>query len=148
MGPLSNIIPGPHKYEIEVIIIRSTSNTHVIEKTDKLDYFYTLLGVKYQISRENLFRVTPGLLNQAWDKLRGVAARYLIIFWENDPVPINESPAKVSPAVLETVKNSRALGKAIRELFKSDILGGRGLIFFVIVFVVLTVLVLKLRGMI
>lgn len=136
----------PNHYMIEVLIIGETANFHRTIKTKKLDLFFNHFDTRYHISRENLFHKKPGLFRKAWDLFKGVKARYLIVYWEGQEIPLNTSPATVSPKILETVRTSRALGKAIKELFKTDLLSGRGIIFVIIAFLAVAVFILRMQG--
>jgi len=132
---------------ITVIIISPEGNYHTDFKREGLNFKVDFNGLTYYVRREGLYPYTPGLKKRIWDRVRG-DKRYMIIFGHGLGKHLERQSFPVTPATVHKIRKSRVLKKALGELFKTDFLGGRGMLFLIIAFVAIAVYLLKLQGVI
>lgn len=138
----------PKPYLIEIVVIGQGLNHHKKLRGSSLDFEYKRGEDEtiYKVSAGRVYRKNPGLLDQVVWRLKGISAEYMALFWQGEPEPVYMERSAVNPEVLARVRTSRALGKALKEMFKSSILDNRGLIFFIIAFSVLAIVILRSMG--
>lgn len=147
MNPLKNLLTGRNKIDVEVVIKSSNANYYIQKKgLEKSDFQETYNHFTYNVRQEGFYKKPRSPLRLVLDLFRGVKASYLILFWENEADFIEIPDVTVAPLILERVRTSRILGKALKELFKDSLLGGRGIIFIVIIFVAVAIFVLRTMG--
>lgn len=132
---------------ITVIVISKNGNYHRKIQTENLEFYYKFNGVKYQVRREGLYRIIPAPWVRFWDWVIA-RNRYLIVFGENEPKHLERQTFHISPSLIRKIRKSRVLRKAITELFKNDLLGGRGLLYLILVFLAIAVYILRIQGVI
>lgn len=135
----------PKTYIITVIVIGEEANYHRKIETTKREFFYNFMGDKYRVRSEGLYRVPPSPLDRVRDRLVN-RERYLIVFGQGTPEHIKRQSFHVSPQSMHKIRSAQVLRKAINELFKTDLLAGRGMIFLIIVFLAVALYILKLQG--
>jgi len=146
MSFLRNFWINHDKYEVEIIIKSSNANYHKRVIMDKPDFKTTINRFEYNVRQEGFFKKPRNPVHHIIDLFRGIRGRYLIIFYEKEPDYVVTPDVTVGPLILERVRTSRILGNALKELFKESLLGGRGIIFIVIVFVAVAIFVLRTMG--
>lgn len=141
-----NLWVFPSKYDVEIIIKSENANYHKKMVGDKPDFKITINEFEYNVRQEGFYKRPRNPLHHIVDLFRGVKGRYLILFYEKEHDFIGTPDAAVGPLILERVRTSRILGNALKELFKESLLGGRGIIFIVIIFVAVAIFVLRTMG--
>lgn len=147
MSFLKYLWAGRNKIDVEIVIKSANANYHIQKKgVDKSDFKEEYNHFDYNVRQEGFYKKPRNPIMLLIDLFRGIKSRYLILFWENEPDFIEIPDVTVAPLILERVRTSRILGKALKELFKDSLLGGRGIIFIVIVFVAVAIFVLRTMG--
>lgn len=147
MSFLKNLWTGRNKIDVEIVIKSAKANYHIQRKgIEKPDFKEPYNNFDYNVRQEGFYKKPRNPLLLLFDLFRGVKARYIILFWEGEADFIEIPDAAVAPLILERVRTSRILGKALKELFKDSLLGGRGIIFIVIIFVAVAIFVLRTMG--
>ena len=135
-----------NKYDVEIIVKSTNANYHKREVMDKPDFKITINGFEYNVRQEGFYKKPRNLGHHLIDLFQGGRGRYLMLFYENESDYIITPDVTVGPLILERVRTSRILGNALKELFKESLLGGRGIIFIVIIFVAVAIFVLRTMG--
>jgi len=132
---------------IKVIIISPEGNYHTDFKRKGLNFKVDFNGLTYYVRREGLYKFTPGLKQRVRDYFFR-DSRYLIVFGHGHGAHLERQAFPVTPGTVHKIRKSRVLKKALGELFKTDLLGGRGMIFLIIAFIGIAVYLLKIQGVI
>lgn len=137
---------GRKKYDVEAVIRSDIANYHIRQVVENPNFKIDWGGTGYLVRQEGFFKMPRGALKHLKDFFRGVKARYLIMFWEGQAGHIVQPDPTVGPLILERVRTSRVLRKALAEMFRESLLGGKGIIFVVIVFVAVAIVILRTVG--
>lgn len=147
MSFLKNFWAGRNKIDVEIVIKSIKANYHIQRRgIIKSIFIEPYNNFEYNVRPEGFYKKPRNPLRLLFDLFRGVKASYLILFWEDEADFIEIPQVAVAPLILERVRTSRILGKALKELFKESLLGGRGIIFIVIIFVAVAIFVLRTMG--
>lgn len=130
------------RYLIERVVTHEGHYSHSETRAPVLNFMWG----EYEIQEADLYEVKPGLLDHVLWRLRGIAKKYLIIFWADNAEAIKPTPAIYQPALLSRVRTSRILSRALREIFSTSIMENKGIIFIVIAFGIIAVIWLRLQG--
>lgn len=134
------------KFIVETVIISMDKNLHTQARVNELNYIYDYGGNSYKIHEGALYRKKLGLIDQLLYKLRKIEAHYIGIYWEGEQDPAAMPKNIVNPQILARVRTSRALGRALKEMFKGSIMDNKGLIFIIVVFLAIALFILRAQG--
>jgi len=110
--------PTPPKYEFEVVVLKPGINPHIIYTDENMTHEHEGPGdITFKIKPENLFKVSPGILDRIRFRLNDIDSKFMIIFQENEDTPISYVTPKYSAKVLKTVSSSKALSSALKDEF-------------------------------
>lgn len=104
-------------YQFEIIFMKSGFNDHVFIRGDSLDFTHDHDSKKYTIKSDRLYRVKPSIAMRVYFKLVGISQGFLIVFQKGKKIPVSPADVKISSRVLNEVKESRALDKALKNEF-------------------------------
>ncbi len=122
----SKIVP---RHEIRIITMGEGLNSWEFVTNEALSFKH---GGK-TIEPDALYRVRPGLATRIRWKLAGISGGFITVFKKGETKAIKyEKPNRTAETLL-TVKESRALGQALKDEFRQA-LGGRTI--FIVIFVV------------
>lgn len=137
---------GPNPYLIEIVVISQGLNHHILIRASSLIFEYKFNGRVYEIEEGSVYLKKPNLVESLIWRFKGIRASYMVLFWEGERKPIEMDKNRVNPEVLARVRTSRALGKALKEMFKASLFDNRGLIFIIIVFTVIGLILARTMG--
>ena len=110
--------PGQPKYEFEVVILKPGVNVHTIYTDESMEHEHKGPDdIVFKIKAENLFKVSPGILDRIRFRLSDIDSKFMVIFQENEDTPISYETPKYSAKVLKTVSSSKALSSALKDEF-------------------------------
>lgn len=104
-------------YQFEIVFMRPGVNDHIFVRGDSLDFEHEHDSKKFNITSDRLYRVKPGIFTRFMFKLKGINQRFIVSFQKDKKTPISPQSVKVSSRILNEVKSSRALDKALRGEF-------------------------------
>jgi len=101
-------------YQFEIVFMKPGVNPHKFIRGSSLDFVYEHESNKYNITSDRLYRVKPGLFTRIMFILKGINQRFIVVFQKGKKTPIAPQKVEVSSRILNEVKESRALDKALR----------------------------------
>lgn len=105
--------PSIPKYEFEIVVLKPGVNIHSVHINETIDHEYE----SFKIKPENIFKVSPGILDRIRYRIEGIDSKFIVIFQENEDNPISYKTPKYSSKVLKTVSTSKALSSALKDEF-------------------------------
>ena len=151
-GPQATVAGAPvaqkeaGAFLVRVVVIREGNNIHLERRTDTLNFTAKLDNRFYTVSPGQIYQKNPGLIERVLMRFQALEKKYIILFWENQPNPIEIPKGSVNPQVLARVRTSRVLGRALSEMFRGNLMDNKGLIFILILFGVIGVIVARVMG--
>jgi len=133
---------------VEIVILGSDYNYHDPMRVDSLHFNYPLGGVDYHVTERALYKKEKTPIEQITDRFKRIRDRYLILFRGDDPYPIEWEDGEVHPTTLAKVRTSQALKKALKEMFRADLLQGRGIVVIFVIVTILTLVIARKMGVI
>lgn len=136
--------------EITATVICDGSNVQKVMLMPKIDFTTRIAGSEYHIEQGKMFNTEAHALNfleKIRRKWKHITDKYQIFFIEDNPDAILIEPNKglITPATLEIIERNTSLRSAISSLFQTHI-GGRKIIFFVIIAIVGVVVYFAITG--
>lgn len=104
-------------YQFELIFMRAGVNDHVFVRQSELSFKHEYNKKEYSITSDRLYRVKPPIFTRLSFKLKGIKQRFIVVFQKGKKTPIKPIEIEVSSRVLNEVRKSRALDKALRSEF-------------------------------
>jgi len=131
---------------VEIVILGDNYNYHHPLKVDSLNFDYPLGGIDYRVNERALYKKDKSIKEQILDNFTRIRDRYLIIFRGDDPNAVEWEAGNIHPTTMAKVRTSQALKKALREMFRADLLQGRGIVVLIVVLTLLAVIIAKRMG--
>jgi len=138
--------PQAGAFMVRVVIVREGNNIHLEKRTDTLNFISKYNNRFYTVSPGQIYEKNLDFIERALMRFQGLKKKYIILFWEDRPDPIEIPKGLVNPQVLARVRTSRVLGRALSEMFRGNIMDHKGLIFILILFGVIGVIVARVMG--
>lgn len=104
-------------YQFELIFMRAGVNDHIFLRESRLSFTHEYNAKEYKITSDRLYRVKPPIFTRLIFKLKGIKQRFIVIFQKGKKTPIKPIEVSVSSRVLDEVRKSRALDRALRSEF-------------------------------
>ena len=101
-------------YQFEIVFMRPGVNPHKFVRGNSLDFEHEHESKKYKITSDRLYRVKPPIFTRFIFMLNGINQRFIVVFQKGKKKPISPQDVTVSSRILNEVKESRALDKALR----------------------------------
>ena len=140
---------------IEVIVVGDGINVHDKLLETQLTNTYTLNGFDYYIRPSKLFKVQRNIYEALKDKLDKVKNRFMIVFLQNNheavdldritEIQIGKEKRVITTEILEVARTTDVLKDAVKDMLATT-LGGKKLLFIIIVGAIVVVGILVMTG--
>lgn len=104
-------------YQFELIFMRAGVNDHVFVRGSELSFKHEYNAKEYDIASDRLYRVKPQIFTRFSFMLKGIKKRFIVVFQKGKKTPIKPIEVSVSSRVLNEVRKSRAIDKALKSEF-------------------------------